>query len=90
MNDEGKTLKESGFKLDEVKYGRLREDHLKIFTSGQFDQNVSIIHEPTGISVNYDWKSSGQENFDGACQALSQALEHQTSTGPSQPDQPFG
>lgn len=68
-----KTEPTSDFKVDRVKYGRLRDEHLQVYQDGQ---DLTVIHAPTGISVSADSRDYVNENWEIAQQALDSALEH--------------
>lgn len=66
------------WKVDQVKYGKLRDHHLQVYQEGQ---NLSVVHTPTGISVQADSRDSASENWEIAQQSLNSSLEHQEAVG---------
>jgi len=71
------------FKVDQVKYGKLRDEHLQVYRDGE---SISATHTPTGIIVTSDHRSNVNENWELVQQGLNSALEHQESVGMTQPE----
>ena len=75
------------WKVNELKYPKLRDHHLQVYQEGQA---ISAIHVSSGINVASDSRPSAKENWEVVQQALDQALEHQESIGPRQRDSQWG
>ena len=95
MEAEFKNPTDLGLTVNTVKYPKLRDDHLKI--TDQYRSQLQLMHEDgfaaitvqhesTKLTVDADSRGTLAENWELAQQALSQALEHQESTGPGQPE----
>ncbi len=65
------------FKVDLVKYGALRDEHLQVYQNGQ---NLTVIHVPTGLSVEADTRATADGNWELAQEALQQGIEHKEAS----------
>lgn len=61
------------WKVDSVRFGSLRDADLQVYQEGQ---NFSVVHTPTGITIQSDSRDNARDNWEIAQEALQQAVEY--------------
>lgn len=65
------------FKVDIVRFPTLRDHLLQVYRNGE---SLTVVHVPTGISVEADTRGTVQENWLLAQEALQQGVEHKLAS----------
>jgi hypothetical protein len=61
------------WKVNKTKFPNLEDGHLQVYQEGE---GFSVVHVPTGISVQADARDTRIRNWELAQEALNTALEH--------------